>query len=50
MHQGWLPPAMAVKFEQEYQRRCAAVEGLGEEVGTSDADQPMHEGEDMGAS
>jgi hypothetical protein len=50
MHRGWLPPAVAVEFEQEYQRRCAAAEGLGEEVGTSDADQPMHKGEHVGAS
>jgi hypothetical protein len=50
VHREWLPPAVAAEFEQEYQARCAATEGLGEEVGTSDADQPMHENEDVGTS
>jgi hypothetical protein len=50
MHQEWLPPAVVANFEQEYWAQCAAAEGLGEEVGSSDADQPMHEDEDAGTS
>jgi hypothetical protein len=50
VHRDWLPLAAAADFEQEYQGRCAAVEGLGEEVGTSDANQPMHADKDAGTS
>jgi hypothetical protein len=50
VHGEWLPLAMAAKFKQEYQAQCTAAEGLGEEVSTSDADQPMRGNEDTGAS